>query len=130
MVLDIGYDEVASAFGKDFVGEGLFARDVELYLATQGFGTLRIYRYWHLDVENQSARVARVWPPLPFVEKHIVEIRKGKGAPNHYVVMDGDGVVFDPLDVDHVRRSLGDYEFVNSVCGIMGRVDPIELVDD
>lgn len=56
------------------------------------------------------------WPPEPFAPLHFASIVQPSGN-THFVVMDRDGVVLDPMREGAFR--LTDWPGVNNVCGIL-----------
>lgn len=114
MVLGMSYEATAADFTKDpwergtrdLNQQGLYQTEVDRYLWKHNQFVLRKYIFSGPD-----------WPPLPFAERHICNVKVSAESPiNHFVAMDGSGKVFDPLDES--KSSLMQYHSVENVSGL------------
>jgi hypothetical protein len=91
MVLNEDYFTARLRFKRqDFTSKGMLHLTLDRRVAEAGFSIQRLY-----------PGKGKSWPPLPFAPVHICRVRvpgaKGRFLGSfHYVVMDKDGVVFDP----------------------------------
>lgn len=112
MVTGHSYADVCNWFiGVNFETNGCYIHGLYEYLAEHGFAVQVKHRFLgHL-------RERPIWPPVPFAEKHIVQVRVSEGSPcEHFVAMRADGKVLDPLCDE--PKSLADYHVVNQVAGV------------
>lgn len=118
MVTGHSYADVCEWFvGVNFETNGCYAQWVHDYLAEHGFSVQVKRRYTpRLLGTEQVERTP--WPPIPFADKHIAQVRVCDGAAcEHFVAVCADGAVLDPL-CDEPKR-LTDYFLVNQVAGVI-----------
>lgn len=104
------YAEVAAAFpDKDLAEVGVGDLEIRDYIKGHGakFGE------WRLESQGGGA-----WPPEPFEGIHLCNVHVYPWSPcNHWVLMQDDGQVLDPLCPHSLK--LSDYDAVNSVVAIV-----------
>lgn len=95
MVTGLTYAEMVSRFALDenrLSTHGFIAFEWDHWLAELGWAVQRVY------VTDCRQNDRPQWPPAPWAERHLCEVRAVEGANClHLVVMDGTGKVFDPL---------------------------------
>jgi hypothetical protein len=91
--------------------EGVGHVSLDWALQRCGFWRQRTYRAWQRDN----------WPPRPWAPVHLCQIEQPSHN-NHFVVMDGKGVVLDPLRAD-ASLTLRRYPDVLNVCGLYRPLD-------
>lgn len=114
MVTGHDYADVCAWFkGIDFAKDGVHPYGIDAYLVEHGYATARKGLYFaYIGSPKREP-----WPPGPFAEAHICEVRVYESAPiNHFVVMLSDGTILDPLTSED--RSLSDYHEVHHVLGV------------
>lgn len=92
--------------GGDWRTNGVTQIVLERYLAQRGGFFRRVYAAWEFGV----------WPPPPFAYSHYAIVANPGGG--HFVAMDRDGQVLDPLREG--AFSLSDWDVVNCVVGLLG----------
>jgi len=119
MVTGIPYPEVCAWFkGIDFNKDGIHPYGIDAFLVEHGYATARKGMYYaYIGSPRREP-----WPPVPFADVHICEVRVYENAPiNHFVVLLRDGTVLDPLGDE--RRSLADFFCVHNMVGVYSVVD-------
>lgn len=76
---------------RDFTQDGMYDTELEGLLEVFGFSYQS--RYKHLA---RLGTPREVWPPAPFADSHICQVRNLPDKAYHYVVMQKDGRVLDP----------------------------------
>lgn len=116
MVSGLSYDDVRRWLLDNWPGghertddwlekRGIYKGIADYFLASHGYVWRTLYGGWKLSP----------WPPEPFAPVHLVRVRQPSGT-SHFVVMDGNGSVLDPL-LDE-PRCLADWSEVDNVQGI------------
>lgn len=75
------------AHSGDWDAEGVTCLTVTRLLVEKGFYLQRVYPGWE---------VFDHWPPEPWADRHFASVVQPSGR-SHFVAMDGQGRVFDPL---------------------------------
>ena len=91
----------------DWDKEGVSHITLDAAFQTFGFWRQRVYRIWQ----------PTDWPPKPWAPVHLCQVAQPSGN-HHFVVMDRDGHVLDPLRQPDVSHRLADYPDVFNVCGL------------
>ena len=106
MLTDRGYSEALTALG---VGADVPDHTIRVLLQREG---------WFIrDIDHRS-ECDGVWPPPPFAERHFALVTQLSGN-GHYVAMEADGTVLDPLTNE--PRRLSDWTVCSFVCGMVRR---------
>lgn len=109
MLLGITYEQALSYFpNTDWNTRGICYMQADSLLMDSGYAVRRKYRQTHCYEDRP------VWPPTPFADRHLCQVKIGQNC--HFVVMDGSGLVLDPLRTS--PSTLQDYEHVNQVMGL------------
>lgn len=109
MITGIPYDDVFRGFTGDRNVDGLSQFAYDGWLNQHGYVVLR--RYLHYAALHADRAV---WPCKPFADAHLCTVEIGDGS--HAVVMDGAGVVLDPIK--DAPGTLADYAKVSYIAGI------------
>lgn len=116
MLTGMPYEKVCACWPKiDFNLEGIGKHQVDAFLAIHGFAVQRFYACgWNGEEQHD-------WPFPPWADAHLCHLIVAEGAPyNHWVVMLGDGTVFDPMvDPKQERRTLAHYYSVNNIAAVI-----------
>lgn len=115
MVTGFQYEEVIAAFPEiNFDSGGLTIHGVDWFLVEHGFAIAR-KREWRGVIPVDEPR--SVWPCEPFGSRHLCEVRVSENSPvSHFVVMDHQGQVLDPLHDSPTR--LTDYYEVWNIAAV------------
>jgi hypothetical protein len=98
--------------------EGIGDDILDQYLAQNGFAVQRIrYEY------EPNKLLIEGWPIDPFAPIHIVDVWSSNPVGMHAVVMDKDGVVYDPSNKR--IKSITDYQRVFTISGVWKVTDSI-----
>jgi len=89
----------------DWSQHGITHITLDRYLITQGFYLQRVYASFGISE----------WPPDPWAPRHFAQVTPLSGN-SHFVVMDAEGVVLDPMREGTYR--LGDWTTTQNVVGI------------
>lgn len=89
----------------DWSKNGVTHITIDRLLTEHGYYRQRVYETWR-----------EVWPPEPWAPVHFAQVRQPSGNA-HFVVMDAEGRVFDPLREGVF--TLGDWPGVNNVVGLV-----------
>lgn len=111
-------DLVAALPGRDFAEGGIHSHILKWYLAERGMVWRELTRYVPAEPGERCERMP--WPPEPFAPRHIASVVQ-PSRNQHFVVVDPDGYVLDPLDTEtgpHPLKRLEAWEDVNNVVGI------------
>ena len=81
-------------------------------LAEQGRAVARIYQ-----TSPVSRKPRHPWPPLPFADAHLCQVRVRDAGGQHWVVMEATGAVLDPMSSGF--RDLADYWEITSVAAVV-----------
>lgn len=112
------YDAVASYYPVDLNVTGLYMAGVDDYLVDHGFAVARKLQFMSYFTGEHGRREREPWPPEPFAEQHLVQVRVYEKAPiDHFVVLLADGTVLDPLTPE--PRRLSDYFRIYSVAAVV-----------
>lgn len=109
---DLKAEVQAIAPDRDFVSRGISYLDADQILTARGYATGRMFKNFLNQKRNQ-------WPPAPFAEVHLCEVRCSPESAGHSVVMLRDGTVLDPLTPEPHR--LTDYHEVCNVAAVVKR---------
>lgn len=117
MLTGKSYEAIAAYFrNPDFSVKGLYLVGIDDYLADHGFAVARKKRYLGF-FHDDKAPPREPWPPEPFAEMHLCEVKVNEKSPvYHFVVMLRDGSCLDPLTPE--RKRLSDYHQVLNVAGV------------
>lgn len=110
MLSNKSYDEVVGDFQIDFSDRGLHIHQVDAWLMQNGFAVARMLRFKDYNVEQSP------WPPAPWADVHLCEVRITQNGMGHWCVMISDGSVLDPYIEG--QRVLGDYPYVSNVAAV------------
>lgn len=111
MLTDRSYDEALAVIGHE---ADVPDHTIRVWLQRDG---------WFIrDIDHRSES-SGVWPPRPFAERHFAIVTQPSGN-GHYVVMEADGTVLDPLTVE--PRRLDEWEVCSNVCGMVRHVAAAE----
>lgn len=113
-ILGITYSEAKEVLENTPVGfhSGDWAKmgcghiDLDWALQRRGYWRQREYKAWNRDN----------WPPKPWAPVHLCQVEQPSNNA-HFVVMDHEGVVLDPLQA-RVDLTLAHYPSVSNVCGL------------
>lgn len=110
-VVGTSYDELAAEWLKhgDF-DNGIFPDELHRFLWHMNYFVLRKYRQF-ADFPSIE------WPPKPFAPIHICEVVLKDSNMPHYIIMDKDGQLFDPMDGN--QKQWDDFKNLNRVEGII-----------
>ena len=92
----------------DWSRSGITYISIDRILFAEGFAVQRTYAGW-AEMDGTP------WPPEPWAPVHLSQVVQPSGN-GHWVVMDEDGKVLDPLRPG--RHSLTDWEKINNVAGL------------
>lgn len=111
MLLGWTYPETVSAIpDPDPNVSGLSSREIDGFLAVQGYAVARRFR--------GGRWVPNPWPMEPFANVHLCHLTVHPDAPcDHWVVMLADGTVLDPLTPE--PRRLSDYHQINNIAAVV-----------
>lgn len=119
------YAEYAGHDG-DWGKHGTTHYTLDRFLIPRGFYMQRVFVAWHqrrVDDVNDPADPVRhellpgaVWPPVPWAPLHFASVQQ-PSRHSHFVAMDADGRVFDPLREG--VYSLADWPEVQNVVGLV-----------
>lgn len=110
-IVGASYDELAAEWRKqhgDFAS-GIYPDELHRFLWASGFFIQRRY--------CPGSESQKLWRPIPFAPIHMVEVVVKVVGKSHYVLMDGSGRLFDPIDGS--ERSMEHYDGVNRIEGII-----------
>jgi hypothetical protein len=91
----------------DWNKKGVTHITIDRYLIDRGYYLQRIYSKFRPKDFS--------WPPDPWAENHFASVEQPSGR-SHFVVMDCDGIVLDPLREG--KYKLKDWEYINNVVGL------------
>lgn len=105
------YVEVAAAYPHlDFRTDTLEPTDLHRFLWKRG--------YFLRDVRSAADAPDGVWPPRPFAPLHYLNVEALSGNSGHWIVMDADGRLFDPLDSAYGSRDISEVSVVYEAVGV------------
>lgn len=91
--------------------EGIDDEIIDQYLAINGYATQRISHEY-----SPNKLLIADWPVDPFAPLHIVDVWSSNPPGMHAVVMDKDGLIYDPSNKR--IKNIADYQRVFVVTGI------------
>lgn len=89
---EISHSVLAAELGRDPEGLGdIPDHTIKILLQRDGWFCREIWR---------REETGGIWPPPPFADRHLALVTQPATGNGHYVVMDFDGAVLDPLRDD------------------------------
>ena len=114
MAVNQPYEVIETALGAVAdLTQGLNDLHLKYWLEQNGWAWVEVF----INYPRRGKYVQRaVWPPKPFAPVHIVLLQATRDW--HYVVLDGDGTLYDPWDESRDSLSHPDYKMISCVIGL------------
>ena len=94
---------------------------VDEYLAANGFAVQRVCHEY-----EPNKLLIEDWPVAPFAPIHLVDVWSSNPAGMHAIVMDLDGIVYDPSN--RKIKGIDEYQRVFAINGIWQVTSPISEI--